>query len=359
MAAFPDFTSRMDDFDEPLRVALIGYGFAGRTFHAPLIGAVPGLKLALVASRDAAKVHADLPDVDVVDDPLRAATDPRVDLVVIATPNDSHAPLARAALAAGRHVVVDKPLTPTLHEARALAALAAKHDRLLSVFQNRRWDTDFLAITAAIAEGTLGDVVHFESRFDRFRPQPRDRWRERPGPGSGVLWDLGPHLIDQALQVLGRPDAVTASLASQRDGAQADDWAHVVLECGSRRAVLQAGMLAAGGSPRFLVHGTRGSVVKAKADPQEAQLIAGQRPGDDGYGVDDDPLVVHAGDGVTRRVAAPRGDQSRYYAAIRDALRGRGGNPVPPAQAIAVMAVLEAAAVSAREGRRVVPAFES
>ncbi|HEY0661963.1 MAG TPA: oxidoreductase [Lysobacter sp.] len=348
----------MSEYENPIRVSLIGYGFAGRTFHAPLIQAVPGLSLDFVASRDADKVHADLPDVEVIDDPVRAATDPRADLVVIASPNDSHAALARAALSAGRNVVVDKPFTLSLAEARELGALAQERGRLLSVFQNRRWDTDYLAIRQAIDDGLVGDVVHLESRIDRFRPQPRQRWREQAGPGSGILWDLGPHLVDQALQLLGLPDTVQASVAAQREGAQADDWAHVVLGFGQRRALLHAGMLAAGGSPRFLVHGTRGSVVKRLPDPQEVQLIAGLRPGDAQWGVDDDELFVYDGSGSARRTAVPRGDQSHYYAAIRDALRGRGGNPVPPAQAIAVMAVLEAAMVSAREGRVVMPDFQ-
>jgi predicted dehydrogenase len=348
----------MSKREAPLRVSLIGYGFAGRTFHAPLIRVVPGLSLDFVASRDADKVHADLPDVEVIDDPIRAATDPRADLIVIASPNDSHASLARAALVAGRNVVVDKPFTLSLTEARALGALAQENNCLLSVFQNRRWDTDYLAIKQVIDDGLIGEATHLESRIDRFRPQPRQRWREQGGPGSGVLWDLGPHLVDQAIQLLGWPDTVQASVAVQREGAVADDWAHVVLGFGQRRAILPAGMLAAGGSPRFLVHGTRGSAVKRQADPQEAQLIAGLRPGDAQWGVDDDDLFVYDDAGAARRVAVPRGDQSRYYAAIRDALLGRGENPVPPAQAIAVMAVLEAAIASAREGRVVTPDFQ-
>lgn len=347
----------MSDRQAPLRVSLIGYGFAGRTFHAPLIRAVPGLSLDFVASRDAGKVHADLPDVEVIDDPVRAAIDPRADLVVIASPNDSHASLAHAALSAGRNVVVDKPFTLSLAEARGLGALAQEQNRLLSVFQNRRWDTDFLAVRQAIDNGLIGDVVHLESRIDRYRPQPRQRWREQAGAGSGVLWDLGPHLVDQALQLLGLPDTVQASIAVQREGALVDDWMHVVLGFGARRAILHAGMLAAGGSNRFLVHGTRGSVVKRQADPQEAQLIAGLRPGDAQWGVDEDDLHVYDDTGTARRVALPRGDQSRYYAAICDALLGRGANPVSPEQAIAVMAVLEAAFASARDGCVVVPDF--
>jgi predicted dehydrogenase len=340
---------------QPLRVALIGYGYAGRVFHAPLIRAVQGLSLDFVASRDAGKVHADLPDVEVIDDPLRAATDPRADLVVIASPNDSHASLARAALQAGRNVVVDKPFTLSLADALELAAMADETGRLLSVFQNRRWDTDFLAIREALDQGLVGEPVHLESRLERFRPEVRDRWREQAGRGSGVLWDLAPHLIDQVLQLLGRPDFVQASTAAQREGAQTDDWAHVVLGFGERRAILQMGMLAAGGGARFLVHGTSGSLVKLRPDPQESQLLANTRPGDEAWGMDPDDLQVLGGDGTVQYRPAPRGDQSRYYAAIRDAVLGCGDNPVTPAQAVAVMAVLEAAVTSARERRTVVP----
>jgi len=340
----------------PLRVALIGYGYAGRVFHAPLIRSVQDLSLDFVASLDAAKVHADLPGVEVIDDPLHAATDPRADLVVIATPNDTHAPLARAALRAGRNVVVDKPFTLSLADARELAVLAEETGCLLSVFQNRRWDTDFLAVRDAIAQDLIGEPMHVESRLERFRPEVRERWREQAGPGSGVLWDLAPHLIDQVLQLLGHPDFVQAATAAQRPGAQTDDWAHVVLGFGERRAILQLGMLAAGGGARFLVHGTRGSLAKMRPDPQEAQLLAGTRPGDAGWGMDTDDLQVFGGDGTVEYRSVPRGDQARYYAGIRDALRGCGDNPVTPAQAVAVMAVLEAAVVSARENRAVVPA---
>lgn len=344
---------------DPIDVALIGYGFAGRTFHAPLIGGVPGLRLARVVSSDADRVRADLADVQVSPTPGEVWADPAIGLVVIATPNVTHEPLARAALMAGKHVVVDKPFVLDIAQARALADLAAVQGRLLSVFQNRRWDSDFLAVRAAIESGRLGDVVHFESRIERFRPQVRHRWREQAVPGAGLWWDLGPHLVDQALLLFGVPDSVQASFAQQRAGASVDDWAHVVLEYVRRRVVLHAAMVAAGGMPRFVVHGDRASAVKAKADPQEAQLSAGLRPGQAGWGVDDDPLRIHAGEGDDTSTAAPRGDQSRYYAAVRDAIHGHGPNPVDPLQAIAVMAVVEAAIESARDGRRVEPALDA
>lgn len=340
------------------RVALVGYGYAGKTFHAPLLAATPGLELACVASSRADAVHADLPDVEVVADPLRAIEADGIDVVVVAAPNAQHAPLATAALRAGRHVVVDKPFALDLAEARALRALAKEHGRLLSVFHNRRWDSDFLGVRQAIASGRIGEVAHFESHFDRFRPQVRARWRESAQPGGGLWFDLGPHLIDQALQLFGLPLDVQADLAALRPGAQADDWAHAVLRYERLRVVLHAGMLVAGGSARFTVHGTRGSAVKQRLDPQEAQLLAGLRPGDAGWGVDDDPLLLYPGDAAAERIAVPAGDQRRYYAGIRDAIRDGAPSPVTDAQALAVMAVLEAGAASARERRAVVPALD-
>jgi len=339
----------------PLRVALVGYGYAGKLFHAALIDAVPGLELRVIGSNRPDAVHADRPDA-VVCAPEAAVTHPDVDLVVIAAPNDRHAPLAEAALRAGKHVVVDKPFTVTLAEARHLARVARETGRLLSVFQNRRWDSDFLALQAALGSGAVGEAMHVEAHFDRYRPQVRARWREQAGQGTGIWFDLGPHLVDQALLLLGLPDAVSASFARQRAGAEAPDWAHVVLHFGERRAILHASMLVPGGTPRWIVHGTRGTFIKRRMDQQEAQLLAGMAPGAPGWGVDDDVgLLIDGATSTTTEVAAPAGDQRAYYAAVRDAILGRSANPVPPVQAVAVMAVLEAAVAAAETGAAVVP----
>lgn len=343
----------------PIRVGLIGYGYSGKTFHAPLIGAVPGLALHAVASSDPHKVHLDMPGVTVYADPIALAAADGIDLVVIATPNATHAPLARAALAAGKHVVVDKPFTLDLAEARELVALSETRGLLLSVFHNRRWDSDFLTVRQAIAEGLVGSVSHFESHFDRFRPLVRNRWREGDGPGGGIWFDLGPHLIDQALQLFGLPDRVQANLARQRAGALADDWAHVVLDHGERRTVLHAGMLVAGGGSRFVVHGDAGSIVKRLGDQQERQLLAGMRPGDAGWGEDADGILIYDQRAARRTIPAVNGDQRRYYATIADALNGSVSEVgsvsglVTPIQALAVMAVLEAAVDSMRMRRSI------
>lgn len=344
--------------DSPIRVALIGYGYAGKTFHAPLIASVPGLRLACIASSRPDDVHADLPDVEVVADPLQAIVRDDIDLVLIAAPNAQHAPLAAAALRAGKHVVVDKPFTLTLAEARELRALAKRHGRLLSVFHNRRWDSDFLGMKQVIDSGRIGEVVHFESHIDRFRPQVRARWRESAQPGAGIWFDLGPHLIDQALQLFGLPQTLQAGLAALRPGALSDDWAHVVLNYETRRVVLHASMLVAGGSMRFVAHGTHGSVVKPRIDPQETQMLAGMKPGDAGWGKDDDALLLYPGDAPVQTIPSPRGDQRLYYAGIRDAIRSVAPSPVTDAQALAVMAVLEAGVESARTGRVVAPSLD-
>lgn len=336
---------------DPIRVGLIGYGFAGRTFHAPLIHAVPGLELVAVSSRDPARVHADHPRARVFGRPEALAGSDAVDLLVIAAPNDAHAPLAATALDAGHHVVVDKPFTLDLAQARALVAQAERRGRVLSVFQNRRWDSDFLAVRQAVADGRIGRIGHFESHFDRFRPQVRERWRESSQPGAGIWYDLGPHLIDQALCLFGPPRRVQARLAALREGARSDDWAHVLLEYAHCHVLLHASMLVAGGSPRFVVHGDRGSLIKAHIDRQESQLLAGAVPGGDGWGEDPDPLRVLDGEGGEQPLAAPAGDYRRYYAGVRDAIRGLGANPVSPRQAVAVMAVLEAARHADATGR--------
>ena len=336
--------------DGTIRVALIGYGRAGQTFHTPLLQLTPGFELAVVVSSRPAQVRADLAQATVVATPADALTDAAIDLVVIATPTATHGELAAAALEAGKHVVVDKPIAASLDVARRLGALAARRQRVLATFHNRRWDGDFLALAEIVRSGALGEITHVESHFDRFRPVVRDRWRERPGPGSGVWNDLGPHLADQALQLFGLPQTISGTLAAHRGGAQTDDWAHVVLGYDRRAVILHASMLAAAG-PRFIVHGSRGSWIKVGVDPQEVQLSAAMGVELGGVSPVESATFV---DGTTRVETAtviPRGDYRQFYVAVGDAIRGTGRNPVPPAEAIATTAVVEAAARSSAEGR--------
>ncbi|WP_165716147.1 oxidoreductase [Enterobacter hormaechei] len=333
-----------------MNIALIGYGFVGKTFHAPLIQSVDGLKLAVVSSRDEEKVKRDLPNVLVVATPEEAIQHPDIDLVVIASPNATHAPLATLALNAGKHVVVDKPFTLDMQEARDLIALAQEKQRLLSVFHNRRWDSDFLGIKQVIEQGSIGKVKHFESHIDRFRPEVRVRWREQNVPGSGLWFDLGPHMIDQTLQLFGLPLSVQGNIATLRDGAEINDWAHVVLNYPEHKVVLHCSMLVAGGVARFTVHGDKASVVKARIDQQEAQLLAGVIPGSESWGEDSDAMVLFNAQGEASAISAPKGDQRQYYINVRDALNGKIDNPVHPVEALAVMAVLEAAVKSSETG---------
>jgi predicted dehydrogenase len=324
-----------------LRVGIIGYGFATATFHAPLIQGTPGLELAAIASRDPGKVHAALPGMQVEASPEALWSRPDIDLIVIPTPNATHYSLASQALAAGKHVVVDKPFTVTLEEAKALKAQAERAGRLLSVFQNRRWDADFLTLRQVIASGVLGRIVHFESHFDRHRPQVQVRWRERPGAGNGLWFDLGPHLLDQAVQLFGMPEALALDRAAQREGAEVDDWFHAVLRYGPMRVVLHAGNLVPVPAPRFVVHGDRGTFLKRGLDPQEDRLKAGASP----QGLD--PVAAELTlwkDGAwqtAQRFCEP-GNYPAYYAGIRDAILGRGPNPVTVEEAVAVMTLLEA-----------------
>ncbi len=342
---------------DSLNVALVGYGFVGKVFHAPLIAATDGFHLHTVVSSNAPAVQADFADVRVVPQLADALADPAIDLVVIATPNPLHAPQAHAVLDAGRHVVVDKPFTVTVDEARDVIAHAERAGKLLSVFHNRRYDSDFTTLRGLLASDALGEVTQFESHFDRFRLEVRDRWREQAGPGAGLWYDLGPHLLDQALQLFGSPLAITADIAVQRDGGITADYFHAMLRYPRLRVILHASTMMAANDLRFSVHGTGGSFVKQGLDSQEDALKAGRTPGDAQWGHDPRPgtLTTVLGDATTTRsVDGVPGDYRRYYAAVRDAIRGTSPNPVPATQALEVMQLI-ALGIESSETRREVP----
>lgn len=352
----------------PLRVALVGYGGAGRIFHAPLISGVPGLELACIVTRQHEAVARDWPQTACVPTAAEALSDATIDLVVIATPNDSHFELARSALLAGKHVVVDKPCTVTLAETEALLDLARAQGRVLTAFQNRRFDSDFLALKQVIQSGELGRLVQVESHFDRYRPVVPVRWREQNLPGAGLWFDLGPHLVDQALVLFGMPDALSLDLACVRDGAQVNDWFHAVLRYDSQhaglRVILHASTLVAELGPRWTAHGTTGSFTKFGMDGQEDALKLGQRPQFNAmqdWGVDARPgevLSLKTLPGletpVTVRCAAaqPQGNYLAYYSQLRDHLWGLLPEPpVTPQQVHDVMHLLTLGEQSAREQR--------
>ncbi len=341
-----------------ISTALIGYGYAGKTIHAPLIRASKGLSLDAVVSARPDAVHADLPGMKVSDFDAVLA-DPSIQLVVIATPNDLHAPMARAALDAGKHVVIDKPFCLDVAEGQALLAQAEAAGKLLSVFHCRRWDGPFLTFQSL--KDRIGDVYQCILRYDRWRPIVRDRWRERAGPGSGVWYDLGAHLLDQALCLFGPPQWIEADIAAQRPGAVTDDFFHVTLGYGSaghnRRVILQASMLAAAPGPAWDVQGSGGSFVKRGMDTQETMLKAGRTPGDDGWGQDDDAAIFTPSDGdatgKAETIPALPGNYLAYYKAVAAAISEGAPNPVPAADALKVMRLIEAGFASARDGRRI------
>ncbi|UFN48232.1 oxidoreductase [Roseomonas sp. OT10] len=342
--------------DTPIRVLLVGFGLAGQFFHAPLLTRTEGMEMAGVVTSAVAKANAALPGVPVFPDAVTAFREAGAALAVIAAPTGLHAALAEAALRAGLHVVVDKPFTSTLAEAQALAELARAEGRLLTVFQNRRWDADFLEVGRLVREGRLGRVAQFESRYDRFRPEVTDRWRERAGPGAGLWFDLGAHLLDQALVLFGAPEAIRAELAIQRPGGEADDWFHAVLRYpDGLRVILQGGSLLPDHGLRFAVHGTGGSYVKHGLDTQALAMRDGKGPGDAGWGEDPLPGLLTLADG--RRESWPvrsPGSYECFYQGVRDAIRQGSEGPVTLDQALTCMTVLEAA-VTSSERRAEVP----
>jgi len=341
-----------------VRVGLLGYGLAGSVFHAPVIKAVPNLTIAAVLTSRAADVARDLPDARVVTAPEQIFTDPRIELVVIATPNPPHFELARAALLAGKHVVIDKPMTTTAADAAALIALAAERGRRLSVYHNRRWDNDFLTLKELLEAGRLGQVYAFEAHYDRFRPAIKPGWRERPQPGSGLLFDLGPHVIDQALTLFGMPETVTADVLVQRPEAVVDDYFHLILGYGKRRAILHASTLVRELGPHFAVHGDAGSFVKYGMDGQEAALKAGLPVGTPDWGRDDPAAYgtfVNA-EGERRTIATVPGSYAAFYAGMAAAILAGAPLPVAPEAALDVMTIIELARRSATQGRTIATA---
>ncbi|RDG35297.1 Gfo/Idh/MocA family oxidoreductase [Streptomyces corynorhini] len=358
--------------DAPLRVGLVGYGLAGSVFHAPLIAATDGLVLDTVVTSSPerrAQAHAEFPDVrfEASPDALWERADrggsagaAPLDLVVIASPNKTHVPIATAALKAGLPVVVDKPLAGSAAEARGLAALAEERGLLLSVFQNRRWDNDFLTLARLIGAGELGDVWRFESRFERWRPQLKGGWRESGADEEigGLLYDLGSHVVDQALVLFGPAVRVYAESDVRRTGAAADDDTFIAItHANGVRSHLYVSATAAQLGPRFRVLGSKAGYVKYGLDPQEADLRDGRRPGaGPGWGVEPEALWGRIGAGQSpltgggHPVETEPGDYPAYYAGIAAALRDATEPPVTARQAASALDVLEAARRSAREG---------
>jgi len=345
-----------------LRVALLGYGLAGAVFHAPLIASVPGLRLAVVVTSNperAARATREHPGVVVLDAAERVwERASELDLVVVATPNRTHAPLALAALEAGLPVVVDKPMAVDADEGQRLVDRARARGLLLTVFQNRRWDGDLLTVRRLLGEGALGRVWRFESRFERWRPAPKPGWRESGGPedAGGMLNDLGSHLVDQALHLFGPATLVYGELDRRRPGMRVDDDAFVALAHASGvRSHLWMSAVAARLGPRLRVLGDRAAYVKHSLDGQEEALRAGGRPDRPGWGEEPpDRWGLLGTEEQTRPVRTEPGAYQRFYEGLVAALHRQAPPPVEPADAVAALRVLDAARRSAGE-RAAVP----
>jgi scyllo-inositol 2-dehydrogenase (NADP+) len=345
-----------------LRVALIGYGMGGSLFHAPFIAADPYLDLALVVTSDPdrrAAVLTRYPDTDLVhsvEDLLARLDD--IDLVVVSTPNSTHQAIAEAVISRRRPVVVDKPVTATAVGTRQLAALAESNGTTIIPFQNRRWDGDFRTVVALVRSGELGPLHTFESRYERWQPQvsqARDRaWKNDPrgGAGVGILFDLGTHVIDQAVMLFGRPEAVYAEVAVRRIGSHVDDDVFVALRYPhGPRVHLWMSAVAADRGPRFRLLGDASAYVKTGMDLQESLLSEGHSPAEPGWGEEPPTSWGHIDTGVTRRVLPTlAGAYQLFYAGVASFLLDGSPPPVDIADAITTAEVIEAAYLSSRTG---------
>jgi predicted dehydrogenase len=332
---------------------------AGRVFHAPVISAVPRLRLAVVVERHGETARQRYPGVAVVKDAAELFGNKDIELAVIATPNATHFDLARAALLAGKHVVVDKPFTVASSDAQELVDLARKAGRILTVFQNRRWDGDFLTVSEMVRTGRLGRLVEFESSFDRFRAQRKPgAWKEQPGPGAGLLYDIGPHLVDQALALFGSPKSLAADIRIERDNAETDDQFEIVLHYPGLKVTLEAGMLACEPRPRFRLNGSNGSFVKCGLDPQEEALRQGASPAGADWGKEGAGQwgTLTTGEGTRLRcesVETAPGRYAAFYENVYDAIVNGAELCVKPERGGDVIRIIERALQSSREGRTV------
>ena len=348
-------------------VAVIGFGLAGRVFHAPFISAVPGLRLEAIVQRSGDQAAKAYPNTRVMRSVEEALSDPAIELIVVATPNETHFDLAKKALLAGKHVVIDKPFASTSEEALELKRLSENQNLILVPFHNRRWDGDFLTVRKLLAKDAVGRLVTYESHFDRFRPMPRENtWKEGANPSNGLLFDLGPHLVDQALALFGAPQGITASVRKDRDHTAIEDAFDITLEYPRLRAHCRSSMLACDAAPRFLLHGTHGSFKKYGLDPQEPALIAGAkvpRMGEGDWLADPEadwgtltiaPNPADPANLTRTRIRTEFGDYRLYYANVRDAIRGTAPLAVTPEDGYRTIKLLELARESS-EQRRTLP----
>ncbi|MGD8188520.1 oxidoreductase [Brevibacillus ginsengisoli] len=341
-----------------IQVGIIGYGLSGSIFHAPIISRVKELQLRGVVSSNPSKVHQDYPEALVYADVDSLLQDKEINLVIVTSPNTTHFEYAKQAILAKKHVVVEKPFTITSQEADDLISLAQEHQVLLTVYQNRRWDHDFLTVRKLLDTGVLGNLSVFESHFDRFRPVVQNRWREQDLPGSGLLYDLGSHLIDQALLLFGMPQTIWADLRSERQGSPTTDYFHLVLGYENMRVILHSGSLVREKGPRFAIHGDQGSFIKYGLDTQEEQLRQGKKPGDPGWGVDREEnygqLTAEIGGLVMKStVETITGCYEAFYEDVAKAIQSGESASVKPEEARNTIRLIEYAILSHKEQRTI------
>lgn len=337
-----------------IKTALVGYGSVGEKMHAPLITVCKDLELVAVVERNQEKSIEKYPKVQIFKSFEALLSSDSVDLIVIVTPNEFHFEQAKAALAHGKHVVVDKPVTLDANQALELDRMAKDRNLVLSVFQNRRWDGDFRTIQKLLKEKTLGQIVHFESHFDRFRPNIVDNWREKDVPGNGITYDLGTHLVDQTILLLGKPKWVYAEILKQRKGALADDFFDITLMYDGIKARVTASVMMNAVLPKFLVMGDKGSYSKYGLDVQEKAFKAGQIPEGEDWGMEQPEAWGKVFlENETFPFPTEQGDYRHFYQNVADAISKGSPLSVKMEEAILVLKILEAAFLSNSEGRRI------
>lgn len=349
--------------EKVIRTGIVGFGMAGKVFHAPFIGTLPGFRLSKISTSKettAAEAKTLYPETIIVADARYILDDDDIDLVIICTPNTEHFPLAQAALLRGKHVIVEKPFTVTSAEADTLAALARQQQRILTVHHNRRWVADYKTVKKIISSQLLGRLATYEARYDRFRPALRPQaWREENVPGAGILYDLGAHLIDQALQLFGLPEAIMADVQIQRPGGRVDDFFDLTLHYSNLRVSLGAGMLVKKPGPFFSLHGDRGSFVKSGMDVQEEALKTGKTPANTpDWGAEPESLWGHIyteyeGMQMAGTIQSERGSFQDFFINVQQAIWGEAQLNVTPEQARDTIRIIELAMQSNQEKRMV------
>jgi predicted dehydrogenase len=342
-----------------IQTGIIGFGLSGRVFHAPFLHTHHGFEIRKIVERHKDDSKSIYPYVQVVDDYNELLKDPEIELIVVCTPNTLHFAMVQESLKAGKHVVVEKPFTPTSNDADELIKLAESMNRYIFVYQNRRWDGDFITISKVLKSGVLGNIEEYEAHFDRYKPEINPfAWRDFLEPGAGILYDLGSHLIDQALCLFGRPTSILADIQSQREGSEVDDYFRLQLKYKSLNVFLTAGMLVEDPGPRYVIHGVLGSYVKFGIDPQEKALQEGQMPEGDDWGAENlenwGMITIDYQDlNIDGSIETEHGNYMGFYDNVYDVLRNDDTVAVKPEDARNVIRIIELAFESRRINKEI------